>query len=690
MTATETPTTTGRDRLRTHARAFVELFALSGFAIAYPLLDLYGRAPEQFVFRGAGTRQIVGFAVVVTFVVPLVLWAVETLPSLVWPRLRTPIHAVLVAVLVAAFAVQALRPLVSGVALLVLGVALGAGAAALVLRSRALKMWLSFAALAPLVFFGLFLTTSKTSALLSSDTVAATGTTVTEPAPVVLVVFDEFPLASLLGGDGAIDGDLYPHFRALADGSHWFRNATTVSPSTWHAVPAIASGRYPSDVGAPLAANYPDTVFTLLGGDYDLRVTESITRLCPTNLCAPGDLVAEGGLRSLLDDAVGIMQARLSPSGSWTDPAAVLVDQPGEDETAGAGPQEAQDGWGDFGLNQPTRVRTFLDGIDADPRTLHYLHLLLPHVPYRYLPNGMQYPAPDLDREEDVWTDEAWPVDLARQRHLLQVAYVDTIIGELVATLREQGVYDEALVIITADHGIGFEPGTNARGLDGAEPSDDLLAELAYVPLFVKVPGQQAGETSDANVATVDVLPTIVDVLGIDVPWDLDGRSVFAEPRPDDTKPFFISLVHSYGVSAGDRVELDGADLSRRLRRLAAGRWVGPPGDDLRLWRLGPAPELVGTRVDDVDSIGLTPVEAVLDHAGDYAAVDPTSGEVPAVIKATVAGLEPGTPVAVAVNGVIVATAPTFDGDRVAVVAADRWFRPGANEVTVLRIGDRS
>jgi hypothetical protein len=426
-------------------------------------------------------------------------------------------------------------------------------------------------------------------------------------------------------------------------------------------------------------------VFTLLGADYDLRVTESITRLCATNLCAPDDLVAEGGLRALLDDAVGIMQARLSPSGDWTDPAAVLVDEPGEDQTEEAAGDE--DGWDDFRLNQPTRVRTFLDGIDAEPRTLHYLHLLLPHVPYRYLPDGVQYPAPDLDREEDVWTDEAWPVELARQRHLLQVAYVDTIIGDLTATLRQQGIYDDALVIVTADHGIGFEPGANARGLDGAEPSADLLAELAYVPLFVKLPGQQVGETSDANVLTVDVLPTIADVLGVDVPWDVDGRSVFGDPRPDDTKPFFMSLVHSFGVDAGERVELDGGDLSSRARRLAAGSWVGPPGDDLRLWRVGPAPELVGSRVDDLDPGELAPVEAVLDYPGDYVAVDPASGEVPAAIRATVTGVEPGTPVAVAVNGVIVATAPVFDDDRVAVVAADRWFRPGANEVAVLRIG---
>jgi len=117
------------------ARAFVDLFALSGFAIAYPLLDLYGRAPEQFVFRSAGTRQVIGFAVVVTFVVPLALWALETVLSLVRPRLRTPVHSVLVAALVAAFAIQALRPLASGFLLLVLGAGIGVAVATLLLRN---------------------------------------------------------------------------------------------------------------------------------------------------------------------------------------------------------------------------------------------------------------------------------------------------------------------------------------------------------------------------------------------------------------------------------------------------------------------------------------------------------------------------------------------------------------------------
>ena len=52
-----------------------------------------------------------------------------------------------------------------------------------------------------------------------------------------------------------------------------------------------------------------------------------------------------------------------------------------------------------------------------------------------------------------------------RQRHLLQLAYVDSLIGDLVQELKAQGIYDDALVVLTADHGISFEPG-------GADPRD--------------------------------------------------------------------------------------------------------------------------------------------------------------------------------------------------------------------------
>ena len=68
--------------------------------------------------------------------------------------------------------------------------------------------------------------------------------------PIVFIVFDEFPLNSLLNENYEIDSGRYPHLAALAANAYWFRNASTVSSQTMWVLPAIVSGRYPTTRGA--------------------------------------------------------------------------------------------------------------------------------------------------------------------------------------------------------------------------------------------------------------------------------------------------------------------------------------------------------------------------------------------------------------------------------------------------------
>ena len=72
-----------------------------------------------------------------------------------------------------------------------------------------------------------------------------TAATAEHPSRLCLVVFDEFPLHSLLDAEGRIDHVRFPHFAALAREASWFRETTTVSSQTVWAVPAIVSGAYP-------------------------------------------------------------------------------------------------------------------------------------------------------------------------------------------------------------------------------------------------------------------------------------------------------------------------------------------------------------------------------------------------------------------------------------------------------------
>ena len=93
--------------------------------------------------------------------------------------------------------------------------------------------------------------------------------------------------------------------------------------------------------------------------------------------------------------------------------------------------------------------------------------MLLPHVEYRYLPDGAAVP---VDRRTssakngDDWTSQPWPPALANERLLLQAAYTDQLIGDLMQRLKATGLWDRAVVVLAADHGIAFTPGEPVRG----------------------------------------------------------------------------------------------------------------------------------------------------------------------------------------------------------------------------------
>ncbi len=94
---------------------------------------------------------------------------------------------------------------------------------------------------------------------------------------------------------------------------------------------------------------------------------------------------------------------------------------------------------------------------------------------------------------------------------MLQVGFVDSQIVRLLELIRAASWYDDALVMVMADHGISFRAGGAVRG-GVVENIDDI----AYVPLFVKPPGQTEGGIDDRPAMLYDVLPTIADVLQVE------------------------------------------------------------------------------------------------------------------------------------------------------------------------------
>jgi hypothetical protein len=192
-----------------------------------------------------------------------------------------------------------------------------------------------------------------------------------------------------------------------------------------------------------------------------------------------------------------------------------------------------------------------------------------------------------------------------------------------------------------------------------------------WVPLFVKTPEQPRGSVTDAGVEVVDVLPTIADVLGVDLPWRVDGVSALGRGRPEDApKAFFQSQVVAFGVTPGERAEVDRdegwAEVLRRSIPEAL-RGDGP----LDGYRVGPRPELVGREVDELVVGPSADVQAVVDDADRYTDVDPRSATIPSLVTGHLEGAPEGSLVVLTTRGRVAAVVPTWrDGDQPQAFAA--------------------
>jgi hypothetical protein len=304
---------------RAHLWAMVELFVLTGFAIAQPLLDVTGKSPDLFVFSRADRGDILQLVAAVTLLPALGIWAGEVLVGLVSEPLRRLLHLAAVTMLLTVVAIQVLKKLtpVRGPALVALAAAVGLGAGALYAQQAWVKLWLRYLAPAPLVFALLFVLASPTSKLVLPARAAPAGGVAVAPGeqpPVVMIFFDEFPLASLLDSKGRVDRRVWPNFAGFAEGSTWYRNATGVSGFTPWAMPAMLTGRYPSKIKAPIYYEYPDNLFTLFSRRYDLRAYETISQLCPPTMC---EQTGGGAERTGLG---GVLRSPPRPTGTSSPP----------------------------------------------------------------------------------------------------------------------------------------------------------------------------------------------------------------------------------------------------------------------------------------------------------------------------------------------------------------------------------
>jgi hypothetical protein len=467
--------------------------------------------------------------------------------------------------------------------------------------------------------------------------------------PVVVIVFDEFPTEALTTPGGMLDAERYPNFATLAETSTWFRNGYTVFDSTFKSIPAILDGRMPKDLTAADVRSHQPSVYHMMHRlGYDVVKVEPASALCPPRIC-PGTRTRRPGVI-----------ARLA------------------------------------GRGRPPRLHKWIGALRDRPRpTFYFHHALLPHQPWIYLPSGHQSRPAGKDPIEGIAKPEGWHdqglTDHNHLRHLLQVGYTDRELGRVLRRLRRTGLLDRALLIVTADHGFSFELNVRSR----RQVTDRNIDEIAPVPFFVKAPGQTDGSVDDSLVRTVDILPTIADVLDVRVPRYADGHSAFAPMTHAREHVSLLRRDFSRLISVGrDEWVRRRAALRRwRAAKFGTGAWserrFGDPWASA--YRIGPHPELLGDRVGTLPRSG--DVQCELANAELLNDVDPREQTLPTRVTGRIEGSPPGAirDLAVAVNGRVWAVGRSFHlrGQRTeffSLIVPERALRRGDNRFELLEV----
>ncbi|MBA2663915.1 MAG: sulfatase [Bradymonadaceae bacterium] len=164
-------------------------------------------------------------------------------------------------------------------------------------------------------------------------------------------------------------------------------------------------------------------------------------------------------------------------------------------------------------------------GDDARPFSL-FVHLFEPHA--RWIPHAEF----DFGKGETV-----------RERHInsydSEIAYTDSYIAKIVAKLKAEGLYDDAIFVITSDHGEAFnEHGHYFHG-------NTLYNEVIKVPLIVRVPGWFSRRV-EGPVSIIDIAPTLLDLFKATIPAEFEGVSltdVMLGRSAPPLRPLFAELL---------------------------------------------------------------------------------------------------------------------------------------------------
>ena len=531
----------------------LHLFALSSFAITEPTLTaLIGRT-AYLSDHGIGLPEAFGLLFWLLIVIPLGWFALDCVAFHVSRRIRGLGADTAIFLLSGLLCLTLLRPYVVNRTLVQNGVSgllalscAGVGATVFVLmygRISGFRSWVTVSSLGILVFPTVFIWQLHQFRRVEAN---LEGIAADHPVPIVMVVFDEFSGTTLLTEDQSVNSRRFPNFARLAEQATFYRNATTVHARTDISVPAIVSGRYPITTDhSPLEAELPGNLFQVLNASqqFDMAVFEPVTRICPRfSLESP---LPDHRLFQRWCKLVHTMSAVYPRLALTNDLPLPLPAIPKAWFGIGYRVFPKSEQWDKMteglfnysgGVYRAQQMDHFLRCLRPDTKArFAFLHVVFPHVPWTFFPDGEQYQS-ETDGDISIagatgelgedWLNEPATVLRNQYRYELQVGYADRFIGQLLDRLKETEQLDRCMLVVTADHGVSFRPNHSRR-----LPDAEMLPDIASVPLFIKFPGQAEGKIDDRNVQSIDIYPTIAEVLGLQLPVPVDGISVTQEKR---------------------------------------------------------------------------------------------------------------------------------------------------------------
>jgi hypothetical protein len=689
-------------------RRLCHLLALNAFTILQPALDQLSGNPQYLILEDYKLPEVAVVVLLLATVLPCFqLAAVMLLERLgknraaaglmtTWLGLGGALFGLILGRWLAA-RLQVWEINVPQVALALLAIPAAVAVPWLCRRSELFQQLLALCAAGALLFPGGLIAVPAVRYQMLGQPLSAKAPPgqIGNPVPVVMVVFDGLNGMSLLNAEHEVDRSLFPGFARLADVATCYRNATTVHTRTDHSVPAMLTSTIPEERQQPVEADYPPGLFRLIhdSRQYEMSVFEPLTRLSP------------GELRQLSHQRTTLEQIRLLLGTLVRVCIRVSIPQELPFQPAiprawfGLLPTASADrkplkGQIIYGWDERRHVQAehFVSTLKSGGRPgFHFLHIALPHYPWSLLPSGQSYlgygtvatSVWGLDGE--TWCRDPWPARLAWHRNLLQIQTADRLIGRILDVLTETRQLDQTLFMVTSDHGMCFVPGKGLR-----DPTPETLADLLPVPLFVKLPGQTQGLITDRNAETIDILPTIAEVLQMRPEPHWEGSSLLsASPRPRKTVRGVLDTVLEPDFPAR-------FDHTERMREVlgdavAAQLTRGPQA----------VPELVGRRISELNADGVSDrgepggigvsrcivVPRTVSPMLDPPAIIPSDPFVPCLIQGRLLGPVPEAPVwlAVVAGGRILATTRTSTDLKFRQTWA-AWIDPGLLPETETRL----